>query len=113
MPVMSARDFLAQLNEEATPVKKEIKPLAKTEKESTMFPIVDNLPIPQRVRSSKYPFADLSAGQAFVIPVDVAPKKGIACVRGAIAAYRKKSKTKAKFVARMLDGGDIGVWRTE
>lgn len=111
MPAMSARDFLAQLNDEAE--KTEAQPLAKPRKESTMFPIIDNLPIPQREYTSKYPFANLSAGQAFVIPVDVAPKKGIACVRGAIAAYRKKSKTKAKFVARMLDGGDIGVWRTE
>jgi len=111
MPVMSARDFLSQLNEEAE--KTEVQPLAKPKKESTMFPIIDNLPIPQRVRSSKYPFADLSAGQAFVIPVDVAPKKGIACVRGAIAAYRKKSKTRGKFIARMLEDGSIGVWRTE
>ena len=87
MPTMSARDFLAQ---------KTTKPLVKPKKESTMFPIVDDLPIPQSMRGSKYPFDELDVNQAFIIPVELVPAKGISCVRAAISAYYKRTKSGVK-----------------
>jgi hypothetical protein len=106
MPTMSARDFLSQLNEDVSE-----KSVAKTEKRSTMYTILDDLPVPERTRKSKYPFAEMEVGQAFVIPSDAVPAKGLASVRASITGYKKRSVGPSKLIARMLDDGSIGVWK--
>lgn len=85
-----------------------------------MFEIVTNLPIPPapiaKSRSPKYPFGDLAVGEAFVIPAELAPKKGVISLRATANLFRTQNNAKThKFVIRLLDdgSGDIGVWRTE
>jgi hypothetical protein len=80
------------------------------------FEIYDDLDIPvnaRSARSSKYPFAQLDIGQAFVIPAEETPMKGVASVRAAAYSFKRTHKADYKFLIRVLEGGDIGVWRTE
>lgn len=79
------------------------------------FEIVDNLKMPQvtrGTRSSKYPFAELEVGQAFVIPADEVPAKGLTSVRAAINGFRSAYGKDKKFTTRNLEDGAVGVWRT-
>lgn len=114
MPTMSARDFLSQLNEDVTQEKAAKENTVKENKaneNNTIYKIVDDLPLPETKKGSKYPFAQLEVGQAFIIPADAVPSKGLPCVRAAAAAYRKRSGEKVKLTARMLEDGSVGVWR--
>lgn len=80
------------------------------------FEIYDDLDVPvsaRSARSSKYPFAQLDVGQAFVIPAEETPKKGVASVRAAAYSFKRTHRADYKFLIRTLDDGAIGVWRTE
>ena len=83
------------------------------------YVIRDDIPVPRRTAGaygSKYPFAQLEVGQAFVVTGDVKP----ATVRSAIGAYVKKNGKSAKFSVRAVEAdaeknieAGVGVWRTE
>ena len=79
------------------------------------FEIVENLEMPAVVRGprgSKYPFAQLDVGQAFVIPAGEVPSKGLVSVRAAINGFRASYGKDRKFTPRLLEDGAVGVWRT-
>lgn len=80
------------------------------------FEILEGLDIPVGARSprgSKYPFAKLEVGQAFVIPVDETPNKGVASIRAAAYSFKRVNQIDHKFLIRQMEDGSIGVWRTE
>jgi hypothetical protein len=80
------------------------------------FEILDDLDIPvgaRQPRGSKYPFAKLEVGQAFIIPAAEAPKKGVASIRAAAYSFKRINQVDFKFLIRQLDDESIGVWRTE
>jgi len=77
------------------------------------FVIRSDIPIPLRsARSSKYPFEHMEVGDSFVVPADAVPARGVASLRAAIAQFRKAKDNSTKFIARTLDDGSVGVWRT-
>lgn len=78
------------------------------------FEIVDlEIPTTLRLGHSKYPFAELPEGKAFIIPEEACPLKGVASVRAAVYHYRKTSRDPAKFIVRAQDDGSIAVWKRE
>ena len=79
------------------------------------FEIVDGLEMPHVTRGqrgSKYPFAELEVGQAFVVPADEVPAKGLTSIRAAINGFRSAYGKDRKFTPRNLENGAVGVWRT-
>lgn len=81
------------------------------------FEILDDLDIPvgaRQPRGSKYPFAKLEIGQAFIVPAEEAPKKGIASIRAAAYSFNRINQVSLKFLIRKYDDeGSIAVWRIE
>ena len=81
------------------------------------FEIRSDLPMPASgnlERAPKYPVADLSVGECFIVPADRLPKGGKASIMQTVQKWRHKTDNDhRKFRARVLDNGDLGVWRVE
>ncbi len=80
------------------------------------FKIEKDVPIPSLRRgpkagTRKYPFAQMEIGDSLLIPGNGDQRQAVS-IYNYIGVYRKRGELKAKFTARMVDGG-IRVWRIE
>lgn len=70
-----------------------------------MYEIHKGVPVPALKRTSKYPFDAMEVGDCFYVPVGLTKT-----IRSAAVNFGRRHGW--RFTTRLLDDGQLGVWRT-